>query len=137
MANIPINKKLYEDAKKKVYAKYKTHSAYRSQAVQKEYIKMGGKYKTTTDNSKPTIDKTPLKRWRDAEKWLNLNALLVGQKLPCGVKYSGQTEPTVCRPSIKASAKTPTPLASELTKQQIRNAIQLKKLKKTINWKNL
>ena len=136
MANIPINKQLYEKAKKKVYAQYATHSAYRSQAVQKEYIKMGGKYKTTTDNKKK-VDKKPLARWRDSEKWVNLNAKLIGLNLSCGKKYPNQKDPTVCRPSIKGSEKTPTPLASELTPQQIRNAIQLKKLKKTINWKKL
>ena len=67
------------------------HSAYRS-------MKLGAEGKT-----KPTTkaNKGALQRWTD-EEWLNLNALKdLGKELPCGTKYKGQKEPTVCRPKYK------------------------------------
>lgn len=86
--------------------------------------------------SKPTTkeNKGALMRW-SGEKWLNLNALKdKGIEIPCGQKYMGQTEPTVCRPSKKVSKKTPKPLAKDLTKAQIEAAIKIKKKGKTIQW---
>jgi hypothetical protein len=67
-----------------------------------------------------------------------LNALLyLALEIPCGQKYKGQTEPTVCRPKFRKSPKTPRPLAKELTKKQIEKAIKIKKQGKRIDWKNL
>ena len=71
------------------------------------------------------------------EKWLSLNALLEGQKLPCGTKFKGQTEPTVCRPSIRIDSKTPKPLANKLTNEQIKKAIKIKQKGQRINWMDL
>jgi len=72
------------------------------------------------------------------ELWLNLNALRdLDIKLPCGTKYKGQTEPTVCRPSIRINDKTSKPLASELTDKQITKAIAIKKKMQRINWSKL
>jgi hypothetical protein len=81
-------------------------------------------------------NKGKLKRWID-EKWLNLNALLVNQELPCGKKYKGQTDKTVCRPKFKIEKSTPTPLAYQLTRNQIMKAINLKNDGHRINWKKL
>ena len=102
------------------------HSAYRSMKLASE-----GKTKPTTK-----ANKGALKRWTD-EQWLNLNALKdKGIELPCGTKYKGQKEPTVCRPKKKVNEKTPK-LAKEFTKKQIEKAIEIKKKGKTIQWKKL
>lgn len=78
-----------------------------------------------------------LKKWV-AEKWLNLNALAdKGIEIPCGQKYKGQTEPTVCRPKKKVDSTTPKPLANNLTKAQIAKAINIKKKGERIEWKKI
>lgn len=103
------------------------HSAYRSMKLASE-----GKTKPTNKSNKGA-----LQRWSN-EEWLNLNALLyLGMELPCGTKYKGQKEPTVCRPKKKISEKTPTPLAKDLTKTQIEKAIEIKKQGKRIDWSKL
>jgi len=85
--------------------------------------------------------KKDLLRWgsvNKGEEWLNLNALKDKNiKLPCGTKYKGQKEPTVCRPSKKVGEKTPKPLAKDLTKKQIEKAIQIKKKGGRVEWKKL
>lgn len=102
------------------------HSAYRSMKLASQ-----GKTKPTTK-----ANKGALMRW-SLEKWINLNALIdKGQKLPCGTKYKGQKEPTVCRPSVKVSKATPT-LAKEYTTKQIRKAIEKKKKGERIMWNEL
>lgn len=100
-------------------------SAYRSMLM--------GKLGMTEKTPKKTND---LKRWID-EEWKNLNSLLVGLDLPCGKKYKGQKDKTVCRPKIKVSKSTPQPLANDLTEKQIRKAIKMKNEGKRIIWKNL
>ena len=76
-----------------------------------------------------------LKRWKN-EKWVNLNAIKDKgiYNMPCGKKYKRQTDPTVCRPSIKINDKTPKPLAKNLKNKDIEKAIQIKKQGKRINW---
>ena len=104
------------------------NSAYRSMRLGKE-----NKTKSTPEKKKQ------LKTWGN-EKWLNLNALLVGQELECGKKYKGQKTPTVCRPKIDKTTKThktPQPLAYNLTKAQIKKAIEIKKKGQMIKWKDL
>jgi hypothetical protein len=82
-------------------------------------------------------NKGGLKRWID-EKWLNLNALKDKNiELPCGTKYKGQTEPTVCRPKKKINNKTAKPLAKELSKKQIEKAIEIKKKGQRIIWSKI
>ena len=102
-------------------------SAYRSMHL--------GKLGLTKPSTKK--NKGALLRWTK-EKWLNLNALKDKNiMIPCGRKYKGQTEPTVCRPSKKISKKTPKPLAKDLTIKQIKKAIEIKKKGKRINWKEI
>ena len=104
------------------------NSAYRSMRLGKEH-----KTKTTPEKARR------LKIW-GREKWLNLNALLVGLELPCGTKYAGQKTPTVCRPKYDKTTKThktPKPLAYDLTKAQIRRAIAIKKRGLRIRWSEL
>jgi hypothetical protein len=103
------------------------HSAYRSMKLASE-----GKTKPTNKSNKGA-----LQRWSD-ERWLNLNALKdIGKELPCGTKYKGQKEPTVCRPKKKISSQTPTILAKDLTKKQIEKAIEIKKKGGRIIWADL
>jgi hypothetical protein len=103
------------------------HSAYRSMKLASE-----GKTKPTNKSNKGA-----LKRWTD-EEWLNLNALKdKGIELPCGTKYKGQKEPTVCRPKKKVNEKTPKPLAKDLSKKQIEKAIEIKKKGGRIIWADL
>jgi len=103
------------------------HSAYRSMKLASE-----GKTKPTNKSNKGA-----LQRWSD-ERWLNLNALKdKGIELPCGTKYKGQKEPTVCRPKKKVNEKTPKPLAGQLTKKQIEKAIEIKKKGGRIIWADL
>jgi hypothetical protein len=102
-------------------------SAYRSMQL----AKLGLSKPTNKDN------KGALIRWTK-ENWVNLNALKdMGIYIPCGKKYKGQTEPTVCRPKKKVNNKTPSPLADDLTKRQIEKAIEIKKKGQRINWQQL
>ena len=90
--------------------------------------------------STPAKNKSLL-RWGSptkGEKWLNLNALVdIGKELPCGTKYKGQKDPTVCRPKNKVSEKTPKPLAKDVSKKQVRKAVEIKKKGKYIKWDEL
>jgi hypothetical protein len=82
-------------------------------------------------------NKKDLLNWTK-EEWLNLNALLdIGEELPCGQKYKGQKDKTVCRPKYKINEKTPEPLAYDLTEKEIRKAIKLKNKGERINWQNI
>ena len=108
-------------------SKKEKHSAYRSMKLAAE-----GKAKPTTEENRGA-----LLRW-SREMWLNLNALKdINKEIPCGTKYKGQKEPTVCRPKKKISEKTPKPLAGQLSKSQIEKAIELKKKGKRIIWSKL
>lgn len=105
------------------------HSAYRSMKL------------SQYGYSKPTKGKKKgaLQRWKN-EKWENLNNKLHNNNfVECGTKYKNQPEdePTVCRPSKRISKNTPKPLSSELSKSQIRKAINLKKQGKYIMWNDL
>jgi hypothetical protein len=101
-------------------------SAYRSMLM--------GKLSLTEKSSKKTAD---LLRW-NKEHWLNLNALIdMKIELPCGQKYKGQKDKTVCRPKYKINDKTPTPLAYNLSEKQIKKAIQKKNNGEKINWKKI
>ena len=95
----PTNKKLYEEVKKEIYAKYPKHSAYRSGLLVKEYKSRGGGY--SGDKSKGSLG-----RWFK-EDWKN-------QRGETGYKKKGD----VYRPTTKVSSKTPA-MYSELTKKEI------------------
>lgn len=104
------------------------HSAYKSMRLSQ----LGLSKPTTKSN------KGALKAWKD-EQWLNLNSLLRGKITPCGKKIKEQgNEPTVCRPRYDKSTKThktPRPLAEQLRKEDIIDAIKRKQLGERINWK--
>lgn len=97
-----------------------------------------GKYNKTDSNPKKEKD---LLRWK-TEKWQNLTPIALGEKefYECGKKSRQQEDdalPSVCRPSIKVNKKTPKPLAKELSKEQIKKAIEIKKKGGRIDWNKL
>ena len=98
----PTNKKLYEEVKKEIYAKYPKHSAYRSGLLVQEYKKRGGGY--SGDKSKGSLG-----RWFK-EEWSN-------QRGETGYKKKGD----VYRPTKRVSSKTPATF-SELSKKEIESA---------------
>ena len=96
----PTNKKLYEEVKKEIYAKYPKHSAYRSGLLVQEYKKRGGKYK-----GKEKKDEG-LNLWY-ASDWKN-------QRGETGYKYKSD----IYRPTKKVNSKTPTTF-SKLSKKKL------------------
>lgn len=103
-------------------------SAYRSMLMGKLNIS-----KTTPEKEKDLL------RWKN-EKWQNLTPRAMGDNAfyECGRKGKEQGGlPSVCRPSVKINEKTPKPLAKELTKEQIKKAIEIKKKGGRINWQKL
>jgi hypothetical protein len=97
-----------------------------------------GKYNKTDTNPKKEAE---LLRWK-TEKWQNLTPVALGETkfYECGKKSRQQEEdalPSVCRPSIKVNKKTPKPLAKELSKEQIKKAIKIKKKGGRIDWDKL
>lgn len=101
----PTDPELYEVVKKRVYAMYKTHSAYRSGQLVKAY-KLAFKKKYKGTNKEPYIGKKTkaqgLQRWF-AEEWLN-------QRGEVGYKFSSD----IYRPTKRITKKTPI-THSELT----------------------
>ena len=98
----PTNKKLYDEVKQEIYAKYPKHSAYRSGLLVQEYKKRGGGY--SGDKSKGSLG-----RWFK-EEWSN-------QRGEAGYKKKGD----VYRPTKRVSSKTPATF-SELSKKEIESA---------------
>ena len=103
-------------------------SAYRSMLMGKL-----GLTKTTPKKEKDLI------RWK-SERWVNLTPKAMGDNAfyECGRKGKEQGGlPSVCRPSVKINEKTPKPLAKELSKEQIKKAIEIKRRGGRINWQKL
>ena len=105
---------------------YKKHSAYASMALAKQ-----GKAKTHNSG---------LTRWIN-EEWQNLTPLTLNDNsfYECGKKSKEQIKkglPSVCRPSVHISDKTPQ-LASNFNKKQIKKAIKIKQKGDYINWGKL
>jgi len=128
-----LDKDIYTQAKRKIDMEHKKHSAYKSMAIIKEYKRLGGRI----DERK---SKKGTKKWLD-EKWKNLTGVALGKMSikdapKCGVKYKGQTAPSICRPSKKVDSKTPD-LAQSYSRSQLKKALEQKKKGKTINWKKL
>lgn len=100
---IPINKKLWEKAKKESDMHYSKPSAYKSGYIVKYYKDHGGKFKGIKHN------KTGLSRWF-LEEWTN-------QRGEIGYKKSTD----LYRPSKRITSKTPKTW-KELNKKQIKKA---------------
>ena len=97
----PLNKKLYEEAKKIANETYKKASAYKSGFIIKKYKELGGKY---ADDGK----EKKLKRWF-SEEWRDIG----------GLEYP------VYRPTKRISKDTPL-TASEINPIKAMEQIQLK-----------
>jgi len=132
-SNIPdnvVNKKLYEKAKNTVYPKYKRPSLYRSMALQKEYLKLGGKYKGEKIQSG--------KKWLD-EKWIQVVPFLeTGKKIKCGEGKDSKG----CRPTVKLDSKTPITINELIKKHGKDKLLEFAKKKKAnmnlrANWNTL
>ncbi len=117
----PVDKKLYEKAKSKVYKKIKKHSAYRSGILVKTYKNM---FKKKYGNKSPykgkKTKKRGLSRWF-LEDWRN-------QRGKIGYKHKSD----VYRPTKRITKKTPITF-KELSKKQIRKARREKSIKGRVN----
>ena len=106
----PVDQKLYNRTKKRIYKKYPKHSAYRSGILVKSYKKS---FKKKYGNKKPykgvKSKNRGLSRWFK-EKWVN-------QRGEIGYKYKSD----IYRPSRRITNKTPK-THSELTKKGLRHA---------------
>ena len=100
----PTNKKLYEEVKKEIYAKYPKHSAYRSGLLVQEYKKRGGGY--SGDKSKGSLG-----RWFK-EEWRN-------QRGEVGYKKGAKGD--VYRPTKRVNSKTPATY-SEISSKELKAA---------------
>ena len=110
----PVNKKLYEEVKAEVYAKYPKNSAYRSGLLVQEYKRRGGTYEGSESRTEG------LNRWM-SEKWLN-------QRGEVGYKYKSD----IHRPTIKVTQETPLTF-QELTQKEIEQARREKANKGRVN----
>ena len=109
--SIPVDAKLYDKIKKKIYLKYPTHSAYRSGMLVKTYKKEFSKiYGDRKSPYTPSIKKTGgLTRWFK-EKWISDTGK---------VGYTDKS--SVYRPSIRVTKQTPITWR-ELSKNEIKKA---------------
>lgn len=107
---IPVDMKLYNKIKKKIYKKHPKHSAYRSGILVQTYKKtFKNKYGKKQPYKGNKTRKQGLSRWFD-EKWVN-------QRGEIGYKYKSD----IYRPSKRINKKTPI-THSELTKKEIKIA---------------
>ena len=106
----PLDKKLWDKAKKEAERVYDKPSAYRSGYMVRWYKKNGGKFKVSS-NSKP-----PLKRWFE-EEWRN-------QRGEEGYKYKSD----VYRPTKRVNKNTPKTF-NELSEKEINKARKKKREK--------
>ncbi len=129
-----VNKKLYQKAKETVYPRYKRPSAYRSMALQKEYMRLGGKYK----GEKKEAKMSKLERWRK-EKWVSVKDYLNGKTVNCGDDEIGNN---ACRPTKRIDNRTPITIQEVIkkhTKSKVTKVVEqkIKNMNKTLNWNTL
>ena len=101
--NEPLDMKLYNDIKDRVWKMDDKPSAYRSGMLVKLYRESGGKY--SGDKTKDA----PLNRW--------FSERCVNQRGEVGYKYPSD----IYRPTVKVNSKTPTTF-QELTTKEIERA---------------
>jgi hypothetical protein len=105
IVNQPLDMKLYEKVKKKVYAIYEKPSAFRSGAVVKMYKELGGKY--SGERAKGTLT-----RWFK-EEWKDVNPEKSASSYP------------VFRPTKRITKNTPLTV-DEVDKRNLRKQSRLK-----------
>lgn len=112
MSKIPVDPKLYESVKKKLYKKEPKHSAYRSKRLQdyyKEAFVKKNPDKTPSQGYRYTGEPSGLKRWF-REKWESQSGL---------TGYKSKSD--IFRPTVRISKDTPTTFG-ELSKKEITRA---------------
>lgn len=116
----PLDKQLYEKAKQMANKTYGTHtSAFRSMAISRNYMKMGGKYSGRKSSK--------LERWRK-EGWVDLNQPNgKGGYYPCGHKNTQNDKYPLCRPSKTINKDTPKKY-QDISSDRIRKANQDKQM---------
>ncbi len=82
-----------------------------------------------------------LRNWFD-EKWRNLTPKLLGDNkfYDCGTQSKQQREeelPSVCRPTVRVNSKTARPMAQQITRKQLKKAVEIKKMGDRIDWSKL
>lgn len=99
MANVPTNRRLYEQIKSKIKDRYSTWpSAYASAALVKEYKAAGGKYRTMARGG--------LTKWFE-EKWVDLSRPKPGGGYEeCGRSEAKGEDYPKCVPAAKAASMT-------------------------------
>lgn len=99
MANVPTNRRLYEQIKSKIKDRYSTWpSAYASAALVKEYKAAGGKYRTMARGG--------LTKWFE-EKWVDLSRPKPGGGYEdCGRGEAKGEDYPKCVPAAKAASMT-------------------------------
>jgi hypothetical protein len=124
MSSFPKDEKLYSIAKQYADLVYKTHSAYKSMAIQKKYIELYNE-KYGDKNAYYGKNKGALSNWRN-ENWVDVESYLKGDIVPCGsVEYNRNKTYVACRP-----------LADLKKYKNLDKILQLKKKlkEKSIDW---
>jgi hypothetical protein len=111
MANVPVNKKLYEALKARIKRRYSTWpSAYASAALVKEYKAAGGKYREMARGG--------LTKWFD-EKWVDLSRPKPGGGYePCGREEAKGSDYPKCVPASKAASMSASERASAIRRKR-------------------
>jgi hypothetical protein len=125
-----INKDLYIKAKQEADLKYKRHGLYKSAFIVKRYTELGGKYRGSVPKS------TGINRWLKAEEWIQVLPYLDSKIVKCG---SSEGEMIACRPSKRATTKTPITIQEVIKKHGKDKVRQLAEYKERhpasrINW---
>ena len=132
MSNNILNPVLYKRAKITADEKYKRSGLYKSAFIQKEYQRLGGKYKgNKIDNNQG------IQRWLKNEEWVEVEPYLKNNEIvKCGTsKKKGKA----CRPLIKFNSKTPITLPELIKihgKKKLLTIVSLKQkdMNGRINW---
>jgi len=127
-----LNPVLYRKAKKEADEKYAKPGLYKSAWMVKRYTELGGKY----SGSKPS--NTGINRWLKKEEWIQVLPYLDGKIVKCG---SSDGDMIACRPSIRATAKTPITIQEAIKKHGKAKILELAKYKERtptsrIDWVN-
>ena len=89
MSSFAKDEKLYMMAKSYADSIYKTHSAYKSMAIQKKYLELYNQ-KYGNKNAYYGNNKGALSNWRN-QNWVDVESYLKGNIVPCGsVDYNSK-----------------------------------------------
>ena len=120
MANVPVNKALYERIKAKIKNTYATWpSAYASAALVKQYKAAGGKYREMARGG--------LTKWFE-EKWVDISRPKPGGGYePCGRSHAHGEDYPKCVPAAKAASMSSGERRSAIKRKREAQGGRLKK----------